>query len=315
VRRVSLPDSDLQPAALCLGTGAFGTAVAREAAFRLLDRFAELGGNFLDTAHIYAAWVPGGQGASERTLGAWMRSRGVRAQTLIGTKGGHPAWGDAANAPRLAPEQIAQDLSESLDRLQTDYLDLYWLHRDDPSRPVGEIIETLATEQSAGRIHAFGCSNWTWERIAAAQEHARRHGLPGFVASQPEWNLARRNPAAGGDATMLALTPEDVRRHAETGLPCIPYSSQARGYFAGVESAGVLRTYDNAVSRGRRARAQDLARRRGCQPGQIALAYLLAHPFPVIPVIGTSNPAHLEAACAATDIVLSPEDIHWLRDG
>lgn len=296
---------------ICLGTGSFGTSTPRDRAFELLDQFAELGGNFLDSAHIYAAWVPGGQGASERTIGEWMASRGVRDRIIVGTKGAHPEWG--STAPRLGGEHIRQDLTESLERLQTDFVDLYWLHRDDAARPVDEIIDALEAEADAGRIGAYGCSNWRWDRIQAANDYAQRTGKRGFVASQPEWNLAHRTPS--GDATMMAHTRSDVEEHERTGLACIPYSSQARGFFGGVETEGVRNTYANEVSDARLARARDMAERQGWLPSQVALAYLVNHPFPAFPIIGTSNPEHLETACSASDFSLTPEEVAWLRDG
>ena len=159
MRAFTIPHTDLTVSALSLGTGGMGTHVSHDDSFRILDRYVERGGNFLDTAHIYAAWVPGGGGASERTIGDWIRTRGARDAVAIGTKGGHPHL-ETMTISRLSPQEIVQDLDESLERLQIETIDLYWLHRDDPKRPVGELIETLTDAVTQKKIRYFGVSNW-----------------------------------------------------------------------------------------------------------------------------------------------------------
>ncbi|MBA3709392.1 MAG: aldo/keto reductase, partial [Planctomycetes bacterium] len=159
MRTIILPGVPLPASAICLGTALHGSTIADDDAFALLDIFVERGGNFLDTAHIYAAWLPNGHGQSERAIGAWLRSRGSRASTVIATKGGHPSW-TAVPQARLRPEDIASDLTESCERLGTDVIDLYWLHRDDPAVPVDEILDALQRLIASGRIRAIGASNW-----------------------------------------------------------------------------------------------------------------------------------------------------------
>ncbi|HET8844709.1 MAG TPA: aldo/keto reductase, partial [Ktedonobacteraceae bacterium] len=159
-----IPHTNLHPSALCLGTGSFGTGIDASSAFRLLDIFLEHGGTFIDTARVYGAWVPNGLGLSEKVIGQWVNERHVREQIVLGTKGAHPVF-SARHIPRLAPQDIIADLDESLRCLQTEYIDLYWLHRDDPQRPVADILETLNEQVRQGKIRYFGCSNWHVERI------------------------------------------------------------------------------------------------------------------------------------------------------
>ena len=196
-----------------------------------------------------------------------------------------------------------------------DAIDLFWLHRDDTRLPAGEVIETLNREIARGRIRAIGASNWRTGRIAEANAYAAAHGLHGFVASQPEWNLARKttpNPDPATDRSfgtaMLFLEDPDVEWHRRSRLPAIPYSSAAGGYFA----SGGLRAsaaYDTPASRARLARARRLAAELKVTTGQIALAWLLGQDFPVFPIIGTRHPDHLRDALGAAAVRLSPEQV------
>jgi aryl-alcohol dehydrogenase-like predicted oxidoreductase len=160
---------------LVLGTMIINNGDLRKS-FDLLDAVFELGGTALDTAHVYG---------SEEPIGLWMKERGNRDKVVILDKGAHPS-----NRPRVTPADITSDLSDSLARLKTDYIDVYMLHRDDPDVPVGPIVEVLNEHLSAGRIHAFGGSNWKYERIQEANEFAEAHGLVPFSASSPNYGLA-----------------------------------------------------------------------------------------------------------------------------
>lgn len=307
-----LGNSDLTVSSLCSGVLAFGTVIRGKKMRQFYDTFRAAGGNFFDTAHCYCFWIRRGDGASERALGECVRQSGDRDQLVIATKGGHPTGGERYPRPDryLAPEVVAQDINESLARLGIDRIDLYYLHRDDPRVPVGEIIEGLNAEINRSRIRYIGASNWSTARIAAANAYAGTHGLAGFIASQPQWNLAQPNPSA--DPTMLCLNADDETWHRQHGLPVVAYSPTARGYFA---SGGRLAAndYDNPASRGRLKRAEELASMLGVTPHQIALAYLLNQPFPVIPILGTTNQQHLEDAVAATAVRLTDDQIRWLK--
>jgi len=217
MKRVRIPGTDLEVSALCYGLGSFGTSVRGEEADRLYAAYRESGGCFFDTAHCYSFWVEGGLGAGERALGECLRRHGDRAEVVIATKGGHPDAGPGYRRPDryLAPEVIASDITESLDRLRVDAIDLYYLHRDDPRVPVREILGALNAEIARGRGRHLGASNWPTARIAGANDHAKARGLRGFVASQPQWSLAHSNaePPKSDPATRF-LMDEDVRWHA-----------------------------------------------------------------------------------------------------
>lgn len=316
VTHTLIPNTELRPFPICLGTGRLGTATPHADAFTLLDAFVDQGGNFLDTAHVYGNWVPDApRSASERTIGAWMVARGNRDKILVGTKGAHPDLA-TMHLPRLTPHDIVQDMNESLAHLQTDYIDLYWLHRDDPFQPVGEILETLDAQMRAGKIRAYGCSNWSTARMTQAHDYARTHDLRGFVANQPLWSLARPNPAALGMPGMAALDEEMMAFHQRTGLAIIPYSSQARGLFTKLERAGVeglsegeRKAYLNDKNLNRWRRAQELAYAHNATITQIVLAYLLAQPVPTIPVVGCRTVAQLTDTLRAVNVHLSTEEV------
>lgn len=309
------------PSRIVLGTAAFGSEISKEKSFAVLDAYADAGGNFLDTAHIYAAWIPGGWGASERTVGEWLHAHGARGNVVLGTKGAHPPLDDMAHS-RSSEADIRQDLDESLARLGVDAIDIYWLHRDDPARPVADILETLDGLVREGRIRTYGASNWTRERLDEANACARERGLTPFVANQPGWSLADR-PGPSPVGGMLYLDETFRQWHVKTGLPVVAYSAQARGYFGKANSdwakngftgpAPCGADYDSPENRRRLEQAIKLAAEKDCTPNQIALAYLLHQPFPVYPIIGSSNPEHVREAMAALSIRLSAEECATLE--
>jgi aryl-alcohol dehydrogenase-like predicted oxidoreductase len=266
----------------------------------VLDAWVELGGNIVDTAHVY------GDGDSEKALGAWFADRlQVRDELVVLTKGAHPD-GDRR---RVTPADIAADLAESTERLGRG-IDLYLLHRDDPSLRVGPLIECLNEHRSAGRLRAFGVSNWTVERIDEANAYAAAHGLEGFCCNSPQLSLARQNEEHWPGT--MAATDEVRAWHARTQMPMFAWSAQARGFFAGHDSESAVRVYDNEENRERRRRASSLASRLGCTANQVALAWVLAQPYPVYAVIGPRTVEQLHEAVGALELSLADDELRWL---
>jgi len=307
---------------ICLGTGPFGANFDENTSFQIMDAYFEAGGDFLDTAHIYGAWIPGKWGASERCVGAWLRQYGVRDQLRVATKGGSPSLGDPATS-RCGPEDFQQDINESLERLGLDYVDLYWAHRDDPARPVGEIIEVLAGFQEEGLTRAYGLSNWTVERLEAAIDYAQSNQLPLPVASQIGCSLAgyaRESPPVAG---MLYAGEAELHWHERSGFPMAAYSSQAHGWFGEENSswaeadfpgsAPKAAEYDSSANRKRLLIAIELSERYGASSNQIALAYLMQQSFPTIPIIGTSKPDRIAGILAAARIRLADGELAALE--
>ncbi len=314
---VTLPGTDLAVSRVCLGTGGLGTALTRDGSFALLDAFADAGGNFIDTAHVYGNWVPGDRHQSEKTIGPWLKSTGQRDRFIVATKGGHPELA-TPHISRLSPEEITTDLSESLDLLGIDTIDLYWLHRDDPARPVGEMLEVLNQHVEAGLIRSFGCSNWRPERIREAHNYAAMHALRPFVASQVFWSLAVPNPGAM-PADCPPMDAEAAALYATSGMSVLAYSSQARGFFTkastgGVQSLkeGVRRAYENAETLARLTRAEELARRLGTSVTAVVLAYIMSQPFVGVPIVGSHTPEQLRDSLSGADLTLPPDLLHYL---
>jgi aryl-alcohol dehydrogenase-like predicted oxidoreductase len=315
-KTITLPHTDLTVSQVCLGSSHLGSSISKIAAFRLLDSFIEFGGNFIDTARVYADWLPNGANASESTIGEWQRTRGNRDKIVIATKGAHPDL-KSMHVPRMSAEDIKHDIEASLRYLQTDVIDMYWLHRDDVSRPVSDILGSLNAHVKLGNIRYFGCSNWTVARIREAMQYAEAQQIMGFVANQPMWSLAKPNVDAIKDKTIVIADESDIAFHRETGFTLIPYTSQARGYFSKLAARNVppkdQQVYDNADNRIRFEHARELSRRYNVSVSAIALSYLTSQPFPVVPVIGASNLEQLEDSLKDSELTLTPDDLRFLE--
>jgi len=316
MRTFSLPGLAKTPSVLCLGTGDYGSGCSEDQSFALLDAFAERGGTFADTAHIYGVLQPNGIGASERTLGRWLRARGLAGQWTIGTKGAHPHL-ETMDVPRLSYDDIAQDLDESRERLGLDTIDLYWLHRDDTHMPVGEILSALNQLLAEGSIRAFGASNWSTARLAETAEYARAHHMVGFCASQIAWSLAQRNQAYDAAQNTWAMDDTALAWYKKSSLRMIPYAAQAGGFFAHPYEGGKPRFAEvhSPLNHERWRRVQQLALRLGASPNAIALAYLLNHPQGGIAIAGPHTLAQMDDTCRAADIALAETDLRFLEAG
>lgn len=325
MRSLPIPGTDLQPSVIALGTVALGSTLDEAASFRLLDLFLDLGGTFLDTARVYSDWLPGERSRSEKMLGRWLTARGTRDRVVLATKGGHPPLEDMRRG-RLSRQDLQSDLEASLTDLRTDVVDLYWLHRDDPSHPVEDIVDTLNDLADSGALRAFGASNWSAPRLREANAYAGRAGLRPFVANQMQWSLAEPNPGSIGDPTLVVMNDATGHLHRESGLAAVPYSSQANGFFGGKYGRGkrqvdspsarqVQKLYSNDANFGRLERVQEVAARLGRSPNAVALAALMAEPFPVFPIVGAYTLGQLEDSVGAGDLVLDAGTAEYLRTG
>jgi aryl-alcohol dehydrogenase-like predicted oxidoreductase len=209
-------------------------------------------------------------------------------------------------------------LLESLERLRTDYVDIYMLHRDNREVPVGEFITVLNEHRNAGRLHTFGASNWSIERVEEANAWAASHGLAGFAALSNNFSLARMvEPVWAG-----CISVSDARSRewlTKTQMPLMPWSSQARGFFTGRAQPGdfsdeeLVRCWYSDDNFQRLERATTLAKERGVLPINIALAYVLNQPFPTFPLIGPRALAETRTSVPALHIELTPEELRWLN--
>lgn len=288
-----------------------------EKGFELLDEVFELGCTTFDTAHGY------GNGGSERTLGSWIDERGLRDEVVILTKGAH----HNQDRKRVTPFDITSDLHDSLARLRTDYIDLYILHRDDPDVPVGPIVEILNEHQKAGKIHAFGGSNWSHERLQEANEYAEAHGLAPFVASSPNFSLAVQLKPPWKDCITISGPEGQAARewYQANQMPLFTWSSLAGGFFSGRFSRDNLDTFDSYLDKlcvetycieenfERLDRVQILAEERGLSIPQIATAYVLSQPLNIFALIGCRTGDEFKDNLEASELRLTPEEISWLE--
>ncbi|WP_296103191.1 aldo/keto reductase [uncultured Agrobacterium sp.] len=271
-----------------------------------LDSFYEAGGNLFDTAFVY------GGGKTEAIFGDWHTSRNVPREEIV-------LIGKGAHSPLCYPDVIAKQLDQSLNRLKTDYVDIYFMHRDNTDVPVGEFVDAMDAEVKRGRIRGiFGGSNWTRQRMDEAIAYAEKTGKTAPGALSNNFSLAEMlDPIWAG---CVAASDEPWKEWAkERQIPNFAWSSQGRGFFT--DRAGrdkrddeeIVRVWYSERNFERRDRAIELAKELGRHPIHIALAYVIAQPFPVIPLIGPRTIAELEDSLSALDIKLTPEQVRWLE--
>jgi aryl-alcohol dehydrogenase-like predicted oxidoreductase len=260
----------------------------------LLGRFYEAGGRALDVANVYA------DGESQRAIGKWLRASGVRDQLVLYGKGCHP--------PFCSPGLVHEEVERSLTDLGVDRLDVFLLHRDDPSVPVTIFADALQDEIAGGTILGFGVSNWTLARFRALSDHVRRAG-DGLAAFSNHFSLAEMvTPTWPG---CLAVTKGDLAEVARAGVQMLAWASLAMGYFAGRDP----QSWASPENEARRRRAAQLAAELATTPNAVALAYVLSQPPNVLAVVGTRSEEHLAEALEACELELTPEQTAWLEAG
>jgi predicted dehydrogenase/aryl-alcohol dehydrogenase-like predicted oxidoreductase len=303
--RRAIPGLDKPASVAALGFEFFPNFAA---ASLTLDAFYQAGGNVFDTAYIY------NRGMTEAIFGDWHTSRGVARENFV-------LIGKGVHSPLCYPDQVGKQLAESLERLKTDHVDVYFMHRDNPDIPVGEFVDAMDAEAKAGRIRGiFGGSNWTRQRMDEAIAYAEKNGKQAPAALSNNFALAEmQSPiwdgcvAASDDAWKKWLTKSQI--------PNFAWSSQGRGFFtdrAGrgkIDDEEIVRCWYSEKNFERRDRAIELARELGRHPIHIALAYVLAQPFPVIPLIGPRNLTELEDSLSALSLKLTPDQVKWLESG
>jgi predicted dehydrogenase/aryl-alcohol dehydrogenase-like predicted oxidoreductase len=270
----------------------------------MFDDFVERGGNAFDTAFIYAG------GLCEKLLGEWIKSRNIRKDVIILGKGAH--------TPYCTPQDLTKQLMISLERMQTDYIDIYMLHRDNLEIPAGEFIDVLNEHKRAGKIKIFGASNWTLKRIDEANEYARKHNLEGFSAVSNNFSLARMiEPVWQG--VISSSDPESIKWFQKRQIPLIAWSSQARGFFTGrynpedKSDPQMVRCWYSEDNFKRLERAQKLAKELGVPATAIALAYVLCQKFPVFAIIGPRTIMETRTSLIGLEIELTEEQLKWLN--
>ncbi len=270
----------------------------------MFDDFFEQGGNAFDTAFVY------GNGKCESVLGHWIQNRGVRNDVIVIGKGAH--------TPYCTPGGLSSQLMISLSRLRTEFVDVYMLHRDNPEVPVGEFVDVVNMHMAAGQIRAAGVSNWSMERLNAANEYAESNGLHGFRILSNNFSLARMvDPVWAG--CVSASGPEWRIWLKERDLIMLSWSSQARGFFTDRahpddhSDPQMVRCWYSEDNFRRRKRAIALAEKKGVMPINIALAYVLNQPFRTFCLIGPRTLEETATSLPGLHVELSPDELRWLN--
>lgn len=307
-----LGTSEIQVAPLVLGGNVFGWTIDQERSFSVLDAFVDRGLNVIDTADVYSSWVPGNRGGeSETILGAWFKRSGKRDRIVLATKVGMDL-GDGKKG--LAKKYILEAAEASLQRLGTDYIDLYQSHKDDESVPLEEMLEAYQQLIQQGKVRVIGASNYTGARLTEAIETARENGLPVYQTLQPEYNLHERQKYE----TDLAPVAEKY------SLGVIPYFSLASGFLTGKykskeDAKGAKREgqvgkyFDDRGERILKA-LEDVARETGAKQASIALAWLLAQPTITAPIASATSVDQVDSLAAAVDLTLTPAQVTTLTE-
>jgi aryl-alcohol dehydrogenase-like predicted oxidoreductase len=306
-----LGNSGLEIAPIVFGGNVFGWTADEAASFRLLDAFVAAGFNAVDTADVYSKWVPGNRGGeSETIIGKWLKRSEKRQRVIIATKVGSEM--DSAKKG-LSKGYILAAVEDSLQRLQTDYIDLYQSHVDDADAPLDETLEAYAQLIQRGKVRAIGASNYNAKRLGEALEISQRKSLPRYESLQPHYNLYER----AGFETELALLC------LRENIGVIPYFSLASGFLAGkyrseadlVKSprGTLVKKYLN--ERGFRilGALDQVARTYGSTPTQVALAWLRAQPSVTAPIASATNLDQLHELLSAADLELDPESLEKLN--
>jgi len=304
--------SGLHIAPLVLGGNVFGWTADEKTSFAVLDAFVAGGGNAIDTADVYSAWVPGhaGGGQSETVIGKWLAQRGRRDDVLIFTKVGMEL---APDKKGLSKAYIKQAVEASLRRLQTDYIDLYQSHKDDESLPVTEPLEAYAELIKEGKIRAIGASNFAPARLQAALDAAQQ-GLPRYESLQPEYNLYDR----------ATFEQDDLPIVQASGIGVIPYFGLAAGFLTGKyrseadlgksqRGTGIGKKYLNDKGFHLLKALDAVAGRHGISQAQVALAWLMQAPGITAPIASGTSVAQVQELTKAMAVQLSAADVAELQ--
>ena len=299
--------SDLMVSPLCLGGNVFGWTADEATSFKLLDAYADAGLNFIDTADVYSTWAPGNKGGeSETIIGKWMKARGNRDKLVIATKVGSEM---GPNQKGLSKGYIRTAVEASLQRLQTDYIDLYQSHRDDSDTPQQETLEAYGDLIREGKVRAIGASNFTAARLQEALSISAEYGLPRYESLQPKYNLH--------DRTEYEAELEPLCRQEEIGV--IPYYGLASGFLTGKYRSeadfgksvrgGRMAAYLNDSGRRILSALDNVSARHDATPAQVALAWLMARPGLTAPIASATSAEQMQDIVKATRLRLPSTDI------
>lgn len=298
---------------IALGSTYFGTTIDKKTTEALLDAFAGANGTTIDTARGY------GDGSSERVIGSWMRETGMRTHMVLVTKGLH---NNADGSSRFSHRNLAHDIETSQEALGCESFDIWFFHRDNPSIPVGEIIEMISPYVQSGIIKTLGASNWSTERIEEANKYADDHDLPCIGISEIQWSLARSTPKSWDDLSLVCMDDESLEWYRNSGMPVFAFSAQSKGFFSKAIAHGIeglseksrLR-FLNPENARKIERVRVLSEMTQLSPAAIAIGYLTSGKPESVAIVGCSSVAQLYDTLSGADVHLSPSQISFLETG
>ena len=319
-KRIFIPSTELSVYPIGLGTVDIGLNANAPAPSKVLDTYLDLGGNLIDTAHVYSNWVPGERARSERIIGDWLKNSGKRNQIILMTKGGHPElvegtpnWGKA----RPTHDGMVSDLEHSLQKLQTDYIDIYFYHRDNRNQTIEEEIETMEGFVKEGKIRYYACSNFDVDRMQATYDYCKEKGYRGFVADQCLMNLAMKYMNEPADPTLRCIRGENFKYHEKhPELMAMPFFGNCSGYFQKYSNQGADAVkdmyFDSEKNRKVAEKVNAMAEKYDCSVTQVVMGYFRFQPFTCLPLYGTSSPERLVDACGMLEAPFTAKDYEEL---
>ena len=304
---ITLPQTTLSVSPLCLGGNVFGWSADEAQSFEVLDAFSRNGGNFLDTADTYSEWKEGNEGGeSERIIGNWMKKRENRNSIIVATK-----VAKFSKRPGLSAKNIAAACDDSLRRLQSEHIDLYYAHEDDQETPLGETLEAFTKLIDAGKVRYIASSNYSAERLTQALKISRENSFASYIGAQNMYNLLDRSEYEKGAAQVIA----------DNELSSLPFFGLARGFLTGkyqpgleiesVRSKGVA-NYHNERGWNTLEVLREISRRKGCSVSAVALAWLRAQPTVSVPIASARTVQQLEEIIQIVE--LTPHEIAELSE-
>jgi len=330
--------ADMKVSQLALGCMMYYDPISIPDSKYCMDLALDRGINLFDTARVYGSWIdiPNSMGLCERVLGEYMKERGNRDKIVLVTKGSHPPF-DNMSMNRLTRKEIVSDIEASLKDLRTDYVDVWFLHRDHPDCDLYELMKVLDEQVKAGKIRTLGASNWTTKRIREANAIAEANGFTPFKVSQIEWSMAYLDQSHLADPTTLVMTEEDLAEYKKGDLALMCFSAQSRGFFKRAIEAGgfdalreaeiaagkypenpnaLTKKYDYPCNRERIPVVEELCKLYKVDPTAVGLAYLTSQPdFEPIAIVGYSKVAQLEESLLDPDLQLTPYQIRQILGG
>lgn len=313
MKKIKIGQTNLEVAPFNLGGNVFGWTLDEQKSFEILDAFVEAGFNFIDTADMYSYWVDGGPGGqSETIIGNWMKARGNREQMIIATKAGGPTGvKDEIDASR---KHLMESVDKSLERLQTDYIDLYYLHYDDKKTPVSETLEAFAEMVKSGKVKHIAVSNISPARLKESLEYSIQNKLPKYEVFQPLYNLVERKTYETDYAPIVA----------EYGLTVFPYSALASGFLSGKYRSEAdfnksprgqgASNYLNEKGIGVLNALDQIAEKHNTVPATVALSWLSAQPNIGGPIASATSTQQLQQILSSATLNLEESDLKLLND-